>query len=238
MRPLLFRSACVLFLVLLVMPPVFAQEAQHELVESPDANLVPADFTNIVKDAWMFLKIETESFLNGTAKKTEFETTQDFEKRVATMRQRYLDNVVKYSADKKFDSREFGVIFRANLLSYDADSKTYAITSNTTVEIPYDIPYLQVGMTNNALVALTDSVARGYRSTTMYLKMKPPLHYEVPMDLAKTAKEEQGDLILRVTLSVDIIQKNFKNQAQITMAAHHIQLLNPKKKIVYWESNL
>jgi hypothetical protein len=220
------------------MPAVFAQEVQREAVENPDAILIPSDFTKIVKDAREFLKTETESFLNGTAKKTEFETTQDFEKRVATMRQRYLDNVVKYSTDKKFDKREFGVIFKANLVSYDADSKTYAITSNTTVEIPYDIPYLQIGMTNNALVALTDSVARGYRSKTMYLKMTPPLHYEVPMDLAKAAKDAQGDLMFRVALTVDMIQANFKNLAQMTIAAHHIQLLNPKKNIVYWESNL
>ena len=236
MRPSLFRSACILVLVLLAAPFVSAQEAGH--VENPDANLAPADFTNIVKEAWIYLKNETESFLNNTAKKTEFETTQEFEKRVADLRKKYLDNVTKFSTDKKFDKREFGILFKANLVSYDADTKTYMVSSNSTVEIPYDIPYLQVGMTNNALVGLTDSVARGYRSTTMYLKMKPPLHYEVPLDLAKTAKADQGDLFFLVKLTVNMLQENFTKEAQITMSAHHIELFNRRTKLVYWESNL
>ena len=236
MRPSLFRSACILVLVLLAVPFVSAQEASH--VESPDANLAPADFTDIVKGAWIFLKNETESYLNNTAKKTEFETTQEFEKRVADLRKKYLDNIAKFSNDKKFDKREFGVLFKANLLSYDADSKTYTVSSNTTVEMPYDIPYLQVNMTNNALVALTDSVARGYRSTTMFLKMKPPLHYEVPLDMAKTAKADQGDLYFRVKLTFTMLQENFTKQAQMTFASHYIELFNRRTNLVYWESNL
>ncbi len=222
-------------ITMLIALPLMAWQQKDGPAED---NLAPADFTNIVKEAWTFLKDETEALLNATAKKTEFETTQEFEQRVADARKQYLEKVGKFYKDKKYDQREFGVLFKANLVSYDADSQTYMLTSKSVVEIPYDIPWLHVSLDKNALVALADSVARGYRSTSMYLKMTPPLRFEVPRDLAKSAKTDEADLYFRVRLTVNTLQENFKNEAQMTMYANYIQLFNRKTNIVYWEQRL
>lgn len=237
MKHLFFTPGRIIGVLMVMSLPLLAQQVPHP-EERPEDNLKPEEFTNIVKEAWIFLKDETEALLNASAKKTEFETTQEFEQRVADLRRQYLGKVTRYYKEKKFDQREFGVLFKADLVSYDADTQTYTLTSKTVVEIPYDIPWLQVNLDDNPLVALADSIARGYRSTSMYLKMNPPLRFEVPRDLAKSVKADEGDLYFRVRLTLNTLQENFKNEAVITMYANSIQLFNRRTNLIYWEQRL
>jgi DNA-binding XRE family transcriptional regulator len=95
-----------------------------------------------------------------------------------------------------------------------------------------------VNLNDNPLVALADSIARGYRSTTMYLRMNPPLRFEVPLDLAKSVKADEADLYFRVRLTMNTLQENFKNEASMTIYANYIQLFNRKTSLVYWEQRL
>ena len=227
---LLFLGGVLVLLTL----PLAAQQA-----ERTEDNLAPADFTNIIKEAWTYLKDQTDAFLKGTEKKTEFETTQEFQARVVQMRRDLLARFAKFSEDKKYAQREFGILFKANLVSYDADTRVYRLTSNTAVEIPYDIPWLDVSLDPNPLVSLADSIARGYRSTSLHLKMNPPLRYEAPLELAKSAKTAEGELYFRVRLTMNMVQdEDFRNQARLTMTAYHIQLFNRSSNTVYWEENL
>ena len=236
MSKLFFRALMVAGVALILMLPLLGQQTQQ--MERPEDNLSPADFTDIIKGAWTFLKDETDALLNSTAKKTEFETSQEFQQRVSQTRKEYLAKVVKFSQDKKFEQREFGILFKADLISYDADNRTYRVTSKTTVEIPYDIPWLDVSLDENPLVSLADSIARGYRSTSMYLKMTPALRYEVPMDLARSVKSGEDQLYFRVRLTMNMIQEDFRNEARLSMTAYHIQLFNRATNVVYWEQNL
>ena len=111
-------------------------------------------------------------------------------------------------------------------------------TSNAAVEIPYDIPWLDVSLDDNPLVVLADTIARGYRNTTMQLKMSPPLRYEVPLELARDVKGGEGNLYFRVRLTLNMLQENFTNEALLRMTPFHIQLLNRETNAVYWEQNL
>lgn len=237
MSTLLMNRYPALGILIALALPLFAQQTPLK-EERPEDNLQPIEFTNIIKEAWTFLKDETEALLNASKQKTEFETTQEFERRVADLRKAYIEKATKFYKDKKYDQREFGILFKAQLVSYDADTQTYTLTSSTVVEIPYDIPWLDVRLEENPLVALADSISKGYRSTSMYLKMNPPLRFEVPRDLAKSVKADEGDLYFRVRVTLNTLQENFRNQAVITMYANYIQLFNRKTNLVYWEQRL
>jgi len=69
----------ILFLSLLpATPQVLAQQNRAE------DNLEPAQFTEILKESWVFLKDETDAYLTSIATKGEFETTPEFEARSST----------------------------------------------------------------------------------------------------------------------------------------------------------
>jgi hypothetical protein len=235
MRTLLKMGITLLASVIAI--PLAAQQAPPR-EERPEDHLQPSEFTDIIKEAWTFLKDETEALLNASKQKTEFETTQEFERRIAELRRAYMEKTTRFYKEKRYDQREFGILFKAQLVSYDADTQTYTLTSNTVVEIPYDIPWLDVTMEENPLVALADSISKGYRSTSMYLKMNPPLRFEVPRDLAKSVKADEGDLYFRVRVTLNTLQQNFRNQAILKISATTIQLFNRKTNLVYWEQRL
>ena len=237
MSKLLLRLFVTCSLALACALPLSAQIATPSAGQ--EENLSPEEFTNIIKEAWTFLKDETETFLKATESKTEFETTEEFQKRIADLRRAYLAKTAKFSEDKKYGQREFGILFKAKLISYDADRRVYRLTSPTAVEIPYDIPWLDVSLDSNPLVALADSIARGYRSTSMHLKMNPPLRYEAPIELAKTVKTGEEQLYFRVRLTMNMVQdEKFTNMAKLTFTTYHIELFNKESKTVYWEENL
>jgi hypothetical protein len=223
--------------VIAIAIPLVAQQAPPR-EERPEDNLQPTEFTDIIKEAWTFLKDETEALLNASKQKNEFETTQEFERRIAELRRAYIEKTTRFYKEKRYDQREFGILFKAQLVSYDADTQTYTLTSNTVVEIPYDIPWLDVTLEQNPLVALADSISKGYRSTSMYLKMNPPLRFEVPRDLAKSVKADEGDLYFRVRVTLNTLQQNFRNHAILKIYANSIQLFNRKTNLVYWEERL
>jgi hypothetical protein len=116
----IWTRVLVVGIVLSLSSLLLAQQAAHQEARTED-NLQPDEFTDIIKEAWTFLKDETQALLNATAKKTEFETSQEFEKRVAELRKQYLAKTTKFFKDKKYDQREFGVLFKANLVSTDLE---------------------------------------------------------------------------------------------------------------------
>jgi hypothetical protein len=118
------------FLLTLVLIPSLLSSQSTQATPStplPEDNLSPADFTTILKEAWTFLKDETDNYAKTVGKKTEFETTAEFEKRTIGARQQYFTKVTKFIKDKKFDQRVIGVILKADLEQYDADNQIYSI---------------------------------------------------------------------------------------------------------------
>lgn len=108
----------------------------------PDDALLPEQFTEILKQEWIFLKTQTDSFQAETGTKGEFETTPEFEGRTAQRRQIYLQSIAKRIKDQKFDTKTYGFLLKARLEKYDADKKAYAVACTVAVEAPYDIPSL------------------------------------------------------------------------------------------------
>ena len=82
-------------------------------------------------------------------------------------RRQYIAKVMKYSRDQKLDQREFSVLFKATLGTYDADKEMYPISSPTVVDAPYNIPTVQCVIRKNPYVALADSIRKGYRTSVI-----------------------------------------------------------------------
>ena len=72
-----------LLLTLVLIPSLLSSQSTQATPATPlpEDNLTAADFTIVLKEAWTFLKDETENYTKTLGKKTEFETTAEFEKR-------------------------------------------------------------------------------------------------------------------------------------------------------------
>lgn len=215
----------------------FSSQAQTKPEETEDA-LNPADFTAILKEAWTYLRDETKNSLDTTKQKSEFETSADFTKRVATTKQQYLTSLFNYSKEKKFDQRIFGVLLKAQLVSYDADNQVYKVGCSTTVEAPYNIPTVQTEVSSNPYVALADSITRGYRTSSIYLKFNPYFRWQVSRDVAVKAKADEANLYFKVRFAVNFVQSDITNMARFTIIPKHIQLINQQSHTVYWDQSL
>jgi hypothetical protein len=204
----------------------------------PEDNLKPEEFTVIMKEAWSFLKEQTDSLASIVGSKNEFETTAEFEKRTVDARQQYLSKINKYIKDKKFDTRVMGVLFKARLGEYNADRQEYAVTSPTLLEAPYNIPSVVTEIASNPVVALSDSIKKGYRTSSVYLKFSPHLRWQVPRDTARVAKNDESQLYFRVRFKLDLSQTGATKGARFLIVPQRIQLVNMRTNSVYWEQVL
>lgn len=227
-----------IFTVLIVVGILPATLSAQTLPPENEDALMPNDFTAILKEAWSYLKDETKAYLDTVKQKSEFETTAEFEKRIANSKQQYLNAVFKYYKEKKFDQKVFGVLFKAQLKTYDADNQWYMVECPTIVEAPYNIPTVQTEIPSNPYVALADSITRGYRTSSIYLKFNPYFRWQVPRDVAQKAKAEEASVYFKVRFAVDFVQEDIGAQARFTITPKHIQLLNQQSKLTYWEQSL
>ncbi len=203
-----------------------------------DDNMMPDAFTQILKDEWLFLKNETDVFLKQTATRGEFETSPEFEMRIAKEKAAYVNKVNAHSKEKKFDKREFGVLLKANLKSYDANSQTYLVSCPTTIEAPYDIPTLISQVPFNPYVGITDTVRRAYRTSKVYLKFAPDFKWKVGREVARAAKVMESDAYFKVKLMVDLSQEDIKKQARLKIVPKEITLFDLRQKTNYWREEI
>lgn len=213
----------------------FAQAKTDAEVED---NLSPADVTTIMKDAWTFLKAETDAYTATIGKKTEFETTTEFDKRMVESRQQYIAKVAKYIKDKKLDQRTFGVMLKASLVSYDADNQVYKVASPNAIEAPYNIPSIVCDVPTNSYVAIADSITKGYRTSSVYLKFDPYFRWQVARDAAQKAKADEANIYFKIRFKIDMAQNNFQKVAKFQIVPKHVQFLNPVTKTVYWDQSI
>lgn len=211
--------------------------AQQQLA-NPDDNMKGEDFTRILKDEWSFLKDETEGFLASTAKKSEFETTQEFAKRVAGLKSALVNKVNAHIAEKKFDRRVFVLLFKASLSKYDADRQEYIIGSSESVEAPYNIPALHCIVPSNPYVLLADSVNRGFRTSALRIRFAPAYRWKVPRDEARIAKGEESGIYFMVRIILDLHQEDMVREARMRIIPTKISMENIGSKKVYWSENI
>ncbi|MBI3585997.1 MAG: hypothetical protein HY088_02575 [Ignavibacteriales bacterium] len=210
----------------------FAQAKAEGGVED---NLSPAEVTTIMKDAWAYLKTETDAYTVSIGKKTEFETTVEFDKRMVEALQQYIAKIAKYIKDKKLDQRTFGVMLKASLVSYDADNQVYKVASPSTIEAPYNIPSIVCDLSTNPYVAIADSIRKGYRTSSVYLKFDPHFRWQVARDIAQKAKADEANMYFKIRLKIEMAQNNFQKVAKFQIVPKHVQFLNAVTKTVYWE---
>lgn len=214
--------------------PLRAQTPQP----TAEDNLTGDEFAAILKEAWVFLKDETDSLLKRIEKKEEFETSGEFERRVIDTRQRYIASTQRFQREKKFHERVFGVLLKAKLQNYDADQQVYFVRCDTSIQAPYNIPSLKTTIPRNPYVGLIDTIRGGYRVSVIYLKFSPAFRWQVGRDAARIAKLEEEDLFFKVRFRIDAAQETFKKEAYLTIIPSHIMLFNRKTNTIHWEQKL
>lgn len=201
-------------------------------------SLAPAEFTTIMKEAWSFVKDEYDNYVKNVGKKTEFETTAEFEKRSVEARRQYLTKMTKYIKDKKFDQRVMGVLLNASLDEYNADDQFYSVTCRTAIEAPYNLPIISTEIQPNAYVALADSIRKGYRTSSVYLNFNPSFRWQVKRDLAQAAKNDQASIFFKVRFKLDLTQGDERKGARFLIVPKQIIFYNQRTSAVYWEQTI
>ncbi|HEY6952084.1 MAG TPA: DUF4852 domain-containing protein [Bacteroidota bacterium] len=237
MRRLFFSILQAMCTLLIVAASGQLLVAQQQL-PNPDDFMKPDDFSRILKDEWGFLKDATDDFLASTSKKTEFETTNEFGERVAKLKAAYINKIENHIKEKKFDKRVFGVVVKASLDSYNADTQQYLIAASETIEAPYDIPSVRCVVPPNPYVILTDSVNRGFRTSALRVRFSPGYRWSVSRDEAKMAKADEPNIYFQVRFVLDVRQEDMVKQAKMKMIPTHISMVSLTSHKVYWETDI
>lgn len=194
--------------------------------------------TQVLKDEWSFLRDETDNLLKSIEHKGEFETSAEFEQRIAKAKSAYLNKIEARIKEKKFDHRVFGVLFKATLASYSADTGVYSISCPVSMEVPYNIPSVVCYVPSNDFVALGDTIVGGYRTSKLFLRFFPNFRWRIGRDIALQVKNEEPNLYFKVHFVIDIAQAGIVNQAKIRIVPKNIMLYNGSKRGYYWRKNL
>lgn len=226
-----FRRILLSTLIVLFVPT--ALPAQQEQ-SSSETSITPEEFSNTLKQIWSFLKSETETYLASIATRGEFETSREFERRVADARQQYVSKTSKYAEDQKLSDRLFPVLFKANLGSYDADRELFTISSGTIVEAPYNIPTVECTIRKNPYVFLADSIRAGYRTSSLYVKLPSGHRWQVKRDMARAAKNDEANVYFRVKFAVRIRHADTYDKVMIELDPRELALLNNATQQVFW----
>lgn len=212
-----------------------AQQQEATTPPATDENvMMPEQFTETLKQVWSFLKNEMDDYLTSIQSRDEFETASEYERRATDSRRQYLAKVMKFSRDQKLDQREFMVLFKADLGTYDADKQMYPLSSPTVVDAPYNIPTVQCMIRKNPYVALADSIRKGYRTSSLYVNLPRGNKWQVSRDLARAAKADEDQIYFRVKAKIDIEKNDVRNQAVLEIVPNELALVNNKTNQVYW----
>ncbi len=230
----------VLLFLLVLLPSVLLSQATApaQATPLPEDSLSPGEFTAIMKEAWSFVKDEYDTYVKNVGKKTEFETTAEFEKRSVEARRQYLTKITKYIKDKKFDQRVMGVLLNASLDQYDADNQIYTIKCPTVIEAPYNLPAISTEIQSNAYVALADSIRKGYRTSSIYLDFDPSFQWRIGRDVAQAARNDQESVFFKVRFKLDLTQGDGRKGARFLIVPKQVIFYNQRTNAVYWEQTL
>ena len=213
-------------------PPVFAQQAPEE------ETLMPENVTQILKEEWTFLRDETNTYLKAIEKRGEFETSPEFELRVANTKAGYINKVNLHARERKYDKRNMSALFKATLASFNPDAGVYSVRCDVNIEAPYDIPALITFVPTNPYLGITDTVRGGYRMSKLYLKFKPDLKWKVTRDVAQSAKGDEANVYFKVRFVLDLSQEGIVKQAKLKVVPKEIVLMNTKNKMVFWRQEI
>lgn len=234
----LFLSALMITLAVLISGSWEKQLRAQQQLSNPDDYMKGEDFTRILKDEWGYLRDATDGYLGSIDKKSEFETSKEYGDRIAKAKAAFVAKINAHIQEKKFDKRVFGVLFKASLVSYNADLQQYIISSSESIEAPYDIPTLHCIVPRNSFVALTDSVNRGFRTSALRIKFPSNYRWSVARDEAKIAKGEEPNIFFQIRFVLDLRQEDMVKQARLRIMPTQISMLNPTSHKIYWSTEI
>ena len=224
------------FIVPLLASPASAQGQKAPAVQYED--IQPEAFSAVLKTEWMYLREAFDQWQNEIQKRGEFETTTEFQSRVAHSRQAFLDKLAAHLREAKLDRKVFGLWFRATFDSYDADAGVYSLKTPDLVEAPYEIPTVNCFIPENPFVGIADSIRGGYRTSQIYLRFNPDFKWVVARDEAMKAKAQASSILFRVQFVIRMTLDSEKNRAVLKMIPKDIALMNPQTKFVYWKEDI
>jgi hypothetical protein len=121
------KKSIMLFVVLYSVITTASLLAQVQQAVYQDEDTPPESFTILLKDEWAYLNEAVLQMKNETEIKGEFETTPEFQARVARSRDLLQNKLEAHLKDTKLDRRAFGLWFKATLVSYNADAEIYTV---------------------------------------------------------------------------------------------------------------
>jgi hypothetical protein len=231
------RRAWLPLLFLLAAFGISSLRAQ-QFSPTEDLNMTPEKASELLKTHWTFLRDATEDLFKRVDKRAEFETSEEFTRRVVKEKQTYNAKIDEHIKDTKLNRRMFGVLLKANLKEYDANTGVYALTCDGRVEAPYDIPVLVCSVPSNPYVSLADTTAGGYRLSKLYLKFTPDFKWTVSRTVAMDAKHSDPNMFFKLRFVLDVSQHEITDKAVIRIIPVDIQLVDQAKRLQYWVRTL
>jgi hypothetical protein len=227
-----------LFVLLCSFISTAALVAQIQQAVYQDEDTPPESFTILLKDEWAFLNDAVTQLKNETEKKGEFETTLEFQARVARSRDILQNKLNTHLKDTKLDRRVFGLWFKATLVSYSADSELYSVKCPTIIEAPYSIPTVDCLIPSNPYIELADSIRGGYRTSSIFMKFSPDFEWKVDRNTAQSAKGNESNIFFKIHFVVNLMQEGSAIHGQLKIIPKDIALMNRSNNYVYWKTDI
>ena len=232
------KTNTVLFALLLSCIATNFLFAQIQQAVYQDEDTSPETFTILLKDEWAYLRDAIVQLKNETENKSEFETTQEFQTRVARSHDSLQNKLDVHLRETRLVNRVFGLWFKAELTSYNADAEVYSVKCPATIEAPYSIPSVDCLIPSNPYVDLADSIRGGYRTSTIFLKFNPYFDWKVGRDEARLAKGNEPNIYFKVHFMVSLVQEGSAIHGQLRIIPKDIVLMNRNTKFVHWKEEL
>jgi hypothetical protein len=227
-----------LFVLLCSFITTAALLAQVQQAVYQDEDTPSESFTILLKDEWSFLNDAVTQLKNEIGKKGEFETTPEFQTRVARSRDILQNKLDTHLKNTKLDRRVFGLWFKATLFSYNADTEIYSVKCATTVEAPYSIPTVDCLIPSNPYVDLADSIRGGYRTSSIFMKFNPDFEWKIGRNEAQSAKANESNIYFKIHFVVNLIQEGSTIHGQLKIIPKDIALINKSNNFVYWKAEI
>lgn len=212
--------------------------AQVQQAIYQDEDTSPESFTILLKDEWAYLRDAVAQLKNETEQRSEFETTLEFQTRVARSHDSLQNKLNTHLKDTKLDRRVFGLWFKATLVSYNADAEIYSIKCTTTIEVPYSIPAVDCLVPSNPFVDLADSIRGGYRTSSIFMKFNPDYEWKVSRNEAQSAKANESNIFFKIHFVVNLMQEGSAIHGQLKIIPKDIALINRSNNYVYWKEEI
>jgi hypothetical protein len=203
-----------------------------------DLNMTPEKTAELFKTHWTVLRDATEDFFRRIEKRGEFETSDEFVRRAEREKETYSAKVDAHIKETKINRRMFGVLLKATLQSYDANTGVYSVICVDNVNAPYDTPVLMCTIPSNAYVGMMDTTQGGYRNSKLYLKFDPDFKWSAPRKVAFAAKGDEGNIYFKLRFVLDISQHDITDKAYIRIIPIDLRLVNQGQHLQYWRQDL